>query len=171
MLTWAREDVAAAVAHLVALDGGRRITVMGHSLGLRHAGIPHPGTQALIAHAIGVGSGAGYWRLGAALAPRCTTDVPCGCALITPLFGYFPGKRLGMVGDLPAPAIRQWSRPEFTWGGRARTGQPKPGGGAVCRDGVQLLRRRIDDCAMHAQVADGDAECAVPTGAPGACWP
>ena len=40
--------------------------------------------------------------------------------VLTPLFGYFPGKALRMVGDLPAPAMRQWSRwcrhPEFAWG-------------------------------------------------------
>lgn len=30
--------------------------------------------------------------------------------LLTPMFGYFPGKRLGMVGDLPPGVIRQWTR-------------------------------------------------------------
>ena len=30
--------------------------------------------------------------------------------LLCPLFGYFPGKRLGIVGDLPNGAIRQWRR-------------------------------------------------------------
>jgi predicted alpha/beta hydrolase len=59
LLTWARGDFAAAVAHLAALDGGRPITVMGHSLGLHHACMTDAGTQALIAHAIGVGSSAG----------------------------------------------------------------------------------------------------------------
>jgi predicted alpha/beta hydrolase len=37
--------------------------------------------------------------------------------LLLPVFGYFPGKRLGMVGDLSAAAAWQWSRwchhPEF----------------------------------------------------------
>jgi predicted alpha/beta hydrolase len=32
--------------------------------------------------------------------------------LLTPLFGYFPGRRLRMVGDLPAGVARQWRR----WG-------------------------------------------------------
>jgi predicted alpha/beta hydrolase len=40
--------------------------------------------------------------------------------LLVPLFGYFPGRALGMVGDLPAPVFRQWSRwcrhPAFAWG-------------------------------------------------------
>ena len=30
--------------------------------------------------------------------------------LLTPLFGYFPGKRLRMVGDLPAGVAWQWRR-------------------------------------------------------------
>jgi predicted alpha/beta hydrolase len=40
--------------------------------------------------------------------------------VLTPLLGYFPGKALRMVGDLPAPAMRQWTRwcrhPGFAWG-------------------------------------------------------
>ena len=36
------------------------------------------------------------------------------------LYGYFPGKRLRMVGDIPGPAMQQWCRwcrhPEFAWG-------------------------------------------------------
>lgn len=30
--------------------------------------------------------------------------------LLTPLLGYFPGRRLGMVGDLPRGVIEQWRR-------------------------------------------------------------
>src|SRR5690606_8826067 len=30
--------------------------------------------------------------------------------LATPLAGYFPGRRLGMIGDLPRGVIRQWRR-------------------------------------------------------------
>jgi predicted alpha/beta hydrolase len=40
--------------------------------------------------------------------------------IATPLFGYFPGKRLGMVGDLPRGVIEQWRRwclnPEYAVG-------------------------------------------------------
>jgi predicted alpha/beta hydrolase len=121
LLTWARGDFAAAVAHLAALNGGRPITVMGHSLGLHHACMTDAGTQALIAHAIGVASGAGYWRDWAAPSRRLAPLMfHVAAPLLTPLFGYFPGKLLGMVGDMPAPAMRQWRRwcrhPEFAWG-------------------------------------------------------
>jgi len=30
--------------------------------------------------------------------------------ILTPLLGYFPGKRLRMVGDLPAGVAWQWRR-------------------------------------------------------------
>ena len=30
--------------------------------------------------------------------------------LLCPLFGYFPGARIGVIGDLPTGAIRQWRR-------------------------------------------------------------
>ena len=121
MLTWARADFAAAVRFLVGAHGGRPITVIGHSLGLHHAGMTDVATQSLIAHAIGVGSGSGYWRDWAAPSRR---NAPwllyVAGPLLTLLFGYFPGKRLGMVGDLPAAAMRQWSRwcrhPQFAWG-------------------------------------------------------
>jgi predicted alpha/beta hydrolase len=121
LLTWARNDFPAAVAHLCAIHGGQPITVLGHSLGLHHAGMTDEQTQSRIAHAIGVASGAGYWRDWAAPSRRVAPLMLHGAApLLLPLFGYFPGKRLGMVADLPGPAMRQWSRwcrhPQFAWG-------------------------------------------------------
>ncbi len=121
MLTWAGQDFAAAVAHLVAVTGGQAITVIGHSLGLHHAGMTDAQTQARIAHAIGVASGAGYWRDWAPPSRRLAPlMLHVAALLLVPLFGYFPGKRLRMVADLPAPAMQQWSRwcrhPAFAWG-------------------------------------------------------
>ncbi len=121
MLTWARSDFAAAVAHLAVRNGGRPVTVLGHSLGLHHACMTGADTQARIAHAIGVGAGAGYWRDWAAPSRRLAPLIlHVAVPLLTPLFGYFPGKRLRMIGDLPAPAIRQWAKwcrhPGFAWG-------------------------------------------------------
>jgi predicted alpha/beta hydrolase len=135
MLTWARSDFPAAVAHLVAAHGGQAITVIGHSLGLHHAGMTDAPTQAHIAHAIGVASGAGYWRDWAAPSRRLAPlMLHLAAPLLLPLFGYFPGKRLRMVADLPAPAMRQWSRwcrhPGFAWGAEP-----------VLRHGLQLHGR------------------------------
>lgn len=121
MLGWARLDFAAAARHLAALNGGAQIAVIGHSLGVHHAAMTDAATQASISRVVSVAAGAGYWR---DWVPRARRSAPLmlhvAGPLLTPLFGYFPGKRLGMVGDLPAPVMRQWSswckHPEFAWG-------------------------------------------------------
>lgn len=121
MLGWARLDFAAAVQHLAALNGGAKIAVIGHSLGMHHAAMTDAATQACISQVVSVAAGAGYWR---DWVPHARRSAPLmlhlAGPLLTPLFGYFPGKRLGMVDDLPAPVMRQWSRwckhPDFAWG-------------------------------------------------------
>jgi predicted alpha/beta hydrolase len=121
MLTWAQQDFAAAVQHLSQLQGGQAVVVVGHSLGLHHAGMTTLATQARIARAVGVASGSGYWRDWAAPSRRLAPLMfHLAGPLATALFGYFPGRRLGMVADLPAGVMRQWSRwcrhPGFAWG-------------------------------------------------------
>lgn len=121
MLGWARRDFAAAVQHLAALNGGAQIGVIGHSLGMHHAAMSDAATQACISKVVSAAAGAGSWR---DWMPRARRSAPLmlhvAGPLLTPLFGYFPGKRLGMVGDLPAPVMRQFSNwckhPEFAWG-------------------------------------------------------
>ncbi len=120
MLSWARQDFAAAVAHLAALQGGP-IAVLGHSLGAHHAAMTDAATQARIHHLLAVAAGAGSWRTWAAPARwRVPLMLHLAGPLLTPLFGHFPGRRLGLVGDLPAGVMRQWSRwcrhPQFAWG-------------------------------------------------------
>jgi predicted alpha/beta hydrolase len=121
MLTWARQDFAAAVAHLSAQNGDAPIALLGHSLGVHHAGMTDAATQSKIAKVVSVAAGSGYWRDWAAPSRRVAPlMLHLAGPLLTPLMGYFPGKRLGMVGDLPGPAAGQWMRwcrhPEFAWG-------------------------------------------------------
>jgi len=121
MLTWAREDFAAAVRYLGDSSADRRIVLLGHSLGMHHACMTGALTQDSIRRAVSVAAGSGYWR---DWAPPSRGKAPLllhlAVPLLTPLWGYFPGKRLRMVGDIPGPAIAQWSRwcrhPEFAWG-------------------------------------------------------
>jgi predicted alpha/beta hydrolase len=58
MLARARSGFPAAIAHLFAINGSRPITLIGHSLGLHHAGMTDALTQDRIAHAVGIASGA-----------------------------------------------------------------------------------------------------------------
>lgn len=120
ILTWARADVPAVLAALTAAADGAPLVWIGHSLGGQI--IPFvPGAAGAVSHILNVAAGSGYWRENAATLRRFVwflwfVAVP----LLTPLFGYFPGRRLGMVGDLPRGVIRQWRRwclhPEYAAG-------------------------------------------------------
>lgn len=110
MLGWARLDFAAAVAH-AAGRAGAPVTVLGHSLGAHHAGMSTEAAQAAIAKLVAVAAGTGYWRDWApASRRRAPLLLHVAAPLVTPLVGWFPGARLGMVGDLPRGVIAQWSR-------------------------------------------------------------
>ncbi|MBC7942668.1 MAG: alpha/beta fold hydrolase, partial [Chitinophagaceae bacterium] len=121
MLTWARQDFAAAVRALSDRSGAEPIALVGHSLGLHHAAMTDAATQARLRVAVSVAAGSGYWRDWAPPARRLAPlMLHLAGPLLTPLLGYFPGRKLGMVGDLPGPAARQWMQwcrhPEFAWG-------------------------------------------------------
>jgi predicted alpha/beta hydrolase len=121
MLTWARQDFAAAVKTLANSAGDRRIALVGHSLGIHHAAMADAATQGRISVAVSVAAGSGYWRDWAQASRRkAPWMLHLASPLLTPLFGYFPGKALRMVGDLPGPAMRQWTawcrHPAFAWG-------------------------------------------------------
>jgi predicted alpha/beta hydrolase len=129
MLSWARLDFAAAVAHAAERQADGRITVLGHSLGAHHAIMTDATTQARISRLIAVAAGSGYWR---DWHPRSRRRAPLmlhlAGPLLIPLMGWFPGRRLGMVGDLPGPAARQWMRwcrhPQFAWGAEPERVRP-----------------------------------------------
>lgn len=68
-----------------------------------------------------IATGSGWWRDNAAPLRRKVRLFWFGFVpVLTPLFGYFPGRRLGMVGDLPAGVVKQWRRwclhPEYAAG-------------------------------------------------------
>jgi len=149
MLTWARQDFPAAVQTLWEKAGGDSLALIGHSLGAHHAAMTDPDTQTRIDTVVSVAAGSGYWRDWAAPSRRLAPlMLHLAAPLFTRLLGYFPGKALRMVGDLPGPAMRQWSRwcrhPDFAWGAEPDLIQP----------GLQAARFRIqafsftDDDAM-----------------------
>lgn len=111
LITWAQQDFTAAVETLARQTASPSVLVLGHSLGAHHAGMTLPGTQARIALLLSVAAGASGWRSWAAPSRRrAPLMLHVAGPLLTPLLGYFPGRRLGMVGDLPGPVMRQWSR-------------------------------------------------------------
>lgn len=108
--TWAERDAAAALAELDRRLGAHKpIHWLGHSLGGQILGLL-PNRQR-VQRMVTIGTGSGYWRENARPLRRINwllwfVVVP----LAVPLAGYFPGRRLGMVGDLPAGVMRQWRR-------------------------------------------------------------
>jgi predicted alpha/beta hydrolase len=108
--TWAERDAAAALATLDALlPATTPIHWLGHSLGGQIFGlVPN---RDRIARMVTVGTGSGYWLENAPPLKRMVWwlwyfVVP----VVLPLAGYFPGKRLKKVGDLPAGVMSQWRR-------------------------------------------------------------
>ncbi|QPF75369.1 alpha/beta fold hydrolase [Roseateles sp. DAIF2] len=109
--TWAERDASAALDELSRRLGGEHKPIhwLGHSLGGQILGLlPN---RARVSRAVTVGCGSGYWRENSAGLKRYVwwlwyVLVP----LALPLFGYFPGRKLRKVGDLPKGVMAQWRR-------------------------------------------------------------
>lgn len=107
--TWATQDASAVLAALVKQLDGKPLIWLGHSLGGQIIPLVYGFEQA--SKIITVAAGNGYWKLNAPQLKRKARLFWHGIVpLVLPLFGYFPGKRLGMVGDLPAGVMQQWKQ-------------------------------------------------------------
>jgi predicted alpha/beta hydrolase len=109
ILTWAQLDCAAVLASVSERAAGRPLYWIGHSLGGQIAPLV-PGIEK-VRRIVTVCAGSGYWRENA---PGLRRRVPFLWYVIAPvstaLCGYFPGRSLGIVGDLPAGVVLQWRR-------------------------------------------------------------
>lgn len=119
VLDWARQDCAAMIDATAARAGGRPLYWVGHSLGGQI--LPFVPNRARIARIVTVATGSGYWRENTAALRRSSWWLWFVAApLSVRLFGYFPGKRLRKVGDLPRGVMEQWRRwcldPEYAVG-------------------------------------------------------
>ena len=108
LFDWAR-DVDAAIDALLARHPDAPLYVIGHSLGAQLPGLLRHRDR--IAGLVSVAAGSGYWRDNAPQLKRIVLYfwhvlVPLGVAIA----GYFPGKRIGKVGDLPRGVVLQWRR-------------------------------------------------------------
>jgi predicted alpha/beta hydrolase len=113
VVTWAERDAGAAVERLEreleTSGAARRIHWLGHSLGGQIVGLLPDASR--LGAVVTVASGSGYWRENAR---RLRRSVWALWYLVAPLAvtlaGYFPGRRLRKVGDLPAGVMSQWRR-------------------------------------------------------------
>ena len=108
LFDWARDYEAVISAAKAALPA-RPLYLLGHSLGAQLPGLLQKPEQ--VDGLLSVAAGSGYWRDNA---PRLKRMVPYFWWVLVPLAtrlcGYFPGRTLRKVGDLPAGVILQWRR-------------------------------------------------------------
>ena len=101
-------DMADALDHVLDDAGDLPVTWVGHSLGgqalpfVRHDRLDR---------IVNVASGTGYWRLNP---PAIKWGAPLLWRGIAPVAsrvaGYYPGRRLGVLDNIPAGVMRQWGR-------------------------------------------------------------
>ena len=108
LFDWASDYEAVVDAAAQAVPG-KPLFLLGHSLGAQLPGLL--GNQHKVSGLLSVAAGSGYWRENAPQLRRMIwyfwwVLVP----LATRLCGYFPGKKLRKVGDLPAGVMLQWRR-------------------------------------------------------------
>ncbi|HEY5801002.1 MAG TPA: alpha/beta fold hydrolase [Burkholderiaceae bacterium] len=108
LLDWAQRDYNAALLSAKAWQPGRPLLIVGHSLGGQLVGLV-PDNH-LIDGVLTIACGTGYWHYNV---PKLKRYVWLLWYVLVPfyttLFGYFPGKRLRKVGDLPRGVMFQWS--------------------------------------------------------------
>lgn len=108
LFDWTR-DYEAAIDHAHAALPHAPLYLLGHSLGAQLPGFLR--NQQKVSGLLSVAAGSGYWRENAPQLKRMILYfwyvlVP----VATRLFGYFPGRKLRKVGDLPAGVIMQWRK-------------------------------------------------------------
>lgn len=106
---WAELDMTAVIDYAQSCQQSEPLIWLAHSLGGQIVALAHNADK--IDKMVTIASGTGYW-LKASKQVRRTSWLLWYFAVpvSTPIAGYFPGKRLNMVGDMPAAAMKQWSR-------------------------------------------------------------
>ncbi|MEB0044698.1 MULTISPECIES: alpha/beta fold hydrolase [unclassified Pseudomonas] len=105
---WGALDFEAMLQRAQREFPGQPIDVVGHSFGGCAAGLGASGH--LIRRLVSVGAQFAYWRdYAPAHRWRMFGKWHVLMPLVTMIYGYFPGKRLGWLEDTPAGVVRDWS--------------------------------------------------------------
>ncbi|PNB73726.1 alpha/beta hydrolase [Pseudomonas sp. GW456-E7] len=105
---WGALDFEAMLKRAQREFPGQPIDVVGHSFGGCAAGLGASGH--LIRRLVTVGAQFAYWRdYAPAHRWRMFAKWHVLMPLVTVIYGYFPGKRLGWLEDTPAGVVRDWS--------------------------------------------------------------
>jgi len=126
-LDWGCHDFEAVLCYARRSFSGQPINVVAHSVGGFVLGLAK--SNQLIRRIFTMGAQYAYWgdyAAGARL--RMVAKWHLVMPLITILFGYFPGKKLGWLEDTPKGVVRDWAlsrqRFEDTWRGRSSARYP-----------------------------------------------
>ncbi len=126
---WGSKDCASALSWLHDRFPEAKVLVVGHSIGGFVTGFVTNG--ALIDKMLFVGAHTGYWLDYSPTArPMMLLLWHLLMPAITSLFGYFPGKQLHLLEDLPRGVALEWARrlkPEFWWNLKKSDGTPDIG--------------------------------------------
>jgi predicted alpha/beta hydrolase len=105
---WGKQDFDAALRFMADRDSSAPLLVVGHSIGGFLPGLSEHASR--IGRMLTVGAQYAYWRdYAPAHRRRLFLKWHVAMPLLTALFGYFPGKRLGWLEDLPAGVANEWS--------------------------------------------------------------
>ncbi len=109
ILDWARHDCSAVLAAAADVAGELPLYWIGHSVGAQI--LPLVNGHERLTRIVTIAAGSGYWRENSPQIRNKAWLLWHGLApVLTAVAGYFPGARIGAVGDLPAGVIRQWRR-------------------------------------------------------------
>jgi len=102
---WGMKDLAGVIEYISTKYPKRKLVHIGHSVGGHVMPLPH--NAHLISHAITVGTQNAFYPL-TPFRSRHQIFWNVAVPAASSIFGYFPGSRLKIVGDLPATVMQSW---------------------------------------------------------------
>lgn len=109
ILEWGQQDCNAVIEYAKTQFNSLPVQWIGHSVGGQLLGMTSNINQ--VSNAITVACGSGYWRQNSPPTKRVVWLVwYILTPTLVPLMGYFPGKKLNIVGNLPGRVMKQWRR-------------------------------------------------------------
>lgn len=109
MLDWAHKNIDFVINHLNKDFPNSKLIFLAHSAGGQMLGLSNQ--SHLLNKVVTLNAGVGYWRLNA---PALKRKIHFFWHFIIPVsiffYGYFPGRKLKIVGDLPKKAAFDWRR-------------------------------------------------------------
>lgn len=109
-LNWANNDLESMLQYVKKNHSGLKLTVIGHSIGGQLIGLSPSSNK--IDNIILVASQTGYWKFWKGIEKlKMQLNWFVVFPLFTSLYGYFPGKKLGIMENLPKSFSNNWK----TW--------------------------------------------------------